>query len=214
MSPALTAAMLVVALAFFAFTMLRRIAPLCAMRADDRTSRTGERLRSLLAFGFGQRRLVDPEERVPGVLHVLVFAAFVVLALRTITLFGMGFSEGFHLPLLAEDASLGRAYLFVKDLVVLGALVGVAGFLWRRLVTRPDRVTLSREGVAILLLIAGLMVTDMAFEGMRILTGGAPGALELDLGGDTVLRLGFGTVDVPRPEFDPLAPAASIGAFV
>src|SRR5512138_156436 len=192
MNPALTAAMLVVALAFFAFTMLRRIAPLLALRKDDRTSRTGERVRALLAFGLGQKRLVDPEERVAGLLHVLVFAAFVVLALRTITLFGVGFSEGFHLPLLAEDGGLGRAYLFVKDLVVLGALVGVAGFLWRRLVTKPDRVTLSREGVVILLLIAGLMVTDMAFEGARLAAGASPRALELDLGGSAFLRLDLG----------------------
>src|SRR5512138_634971 len=201
MSPILTAALVVAGLAVFTRTMVRRVAPLAALRSDLRTDRMGERLRGLLAYGFGQKRLVDPEERLPGLLHVVIFAAFLVLGLRTVTLFGMGFSETFHLPLLGEDAALGRAYLFVKDLVVLGALVGVAGFLWRRLVTRPDRVTLSREGVAILLLIAGLMVTDMAFEGMRILTGGAPGALELDLGGDTVLRLGFGTLDVPRPEF-------------
>jgi Fe-S oxidoreductase/nitrate reductase gamma subunit len=171
MSPLLTAAMLVAGLAFFAFTMTRRIAPLFALRHEDRTSRAGERLRALLAFGFGQKRLVnDPGERTPGVLHVLVFVAFLVLAIRTVTLFGVGFSPDFHLPLLAEEAPLGRAYTFVKDLVVLGALVGVAGFLWRRLVTKPDRVTLTTEGLVILLFIAGLMLTEISFDGaMRVL---------------------------------------------
>ncbi len=164
MSPLFTAALLVVGLAFFAFTMLRRVAPLGALRREVRTDRMGERVRALLAFGFGQKRLVDPEERGPGILHVLIFVAFLVLALRTLTLFGMGFAESFHFPFLGEDAALGRAYLFVKDLVVLGALVGVAGFLWRRLVTKPDRVTLSTEGVVILLFIAGLMITDMLFD--------------------------------------------------
>src|SRR6266545_1906187 len=124
MSPALTAAMLAVGLAFFAFTMLRRLAPLAALRREVRTDRMGERIRSLLAYGFGQRRLLDPEERTAGVLHVLIFVAFIVVALRSISLFGVGFSPGFHLPLLAEDEPLGRAYLFAKDLVVLGALVG------------------------------------------------------------------------------------------
>ena len=165
MSPILTAALLVAGLAFFARTMIRRIAPLRALRSDVRTDRLGERVRDLLAFGFGQKRLVDPEERVPGLLHVMIFAAFMVLALRTITLFGVGFAEQFHLPLLGEEAALGRAYLFVKDLVVLGALVGVAGFLWRRLVSKPDRITLSTEGVVILLFIAGLMVTEITFDG-------------------------------------------------
>jgi Fe-S oxidoreductase len=190
MSPALTAALLVAGLAFFAFTMARRIAPLFALRRESRVDRLGERVRALLRFGFGQRRLVDPEERTAGVLHVLIFAAFIVLALRTVSMFGMGFAgPDFHFPLLAQDAPLGRAYLFLKDLVVLGALVGVAGFLWRRLVTKPDRVTLSTEGVVILLFIAGLMVTDMAFDG---------GAL--------LLRDG-------RAALEPWAPAASLGAF-
>jgi Fe-S oxidoreductase len=176
MSPLLTAAMLVVALGFFAFTMVRRVAPLLALRRDDRISRTGERVAALLRFGIGQKRLVDPEERGPGLLHVVIFAAFLVLALRTITLFGVGFSEAFHLPLLGPESALGRVYGFVKDLVLLGALVGVAGFLWRRLVTKPDRVTLSTEGVVILLFIAGLMVTDLLFEGSLILARGETGS--------------------------------------
>jgi Fe-S oxidoreductase/nitrate reductase gamma subunit len=174
MSPFLTAAMLVLGLAAFAYTMALRLAPLAALRREVRTDRMGERVRTLLAYGLGQKRLVDPEERGPGILHVLIFVAFLVLALRTISMFGVGFSPGFHLPLLAEDAPLGRAYLFVKDLVVLGALVGVAGFLWRRLVTKPDRVTLSTEGVVILFFIAGLMVTEIAFDGaLRALRGDA-----------------------------------------
>ncbi len=174
MSAALTAALLAAGLAFFAFTMVRRLAPLAALRREVRTDRMGERIRALLAYGFGQRRLLDPEERTAGVLHALIFVAFIVVALRTISLFGVGFSPGFHLPLLAEDEPLGRAYLFLKDLVVLGALVGVAGFLWRRLVTKPDRVTRSTEGIVILLFIAGLMVTEMAFDGaLRTMRGDA-----------------------------------------
>jgi Fe-S oxidoreductase len=178
MNPVLTAAMLAAGLGCFAFTLLRRLAPLPALRRERRTDRPGERLASLLAFGLGQRRLVDPEERTAGVLHVIVFVAFVVLALRTVTMFGMGFAgPGFHLPLLGEHAPLGRAYLLLKDLVVLGALAGVAGFLWRRLVTRPDRVTRSAEGVVILLFIAGLMVTDLLFDGAGLLDRGGPGGL-------------------------------------
>src|SRR6266511_3140912 len=206
MSPVLTAALLIVGLAVFAFTMLRRIAPLGALRREVRIDRMGERIRRLLAFGFGQKRLVDPEERVPGVLHVLIFAAFLVLALRTITLFGMGFSETFHLPFLSDQSTLGRAYLFVKDVVVLGALVGVAGFLWRRLVTKPDRVTLSREGVVILLFIAGLMVTEMAFDGAQhvVALGRAPRG---------IVYLAEGVRAPDRPVYDLLAPARSLAVL-
>jgi Fe-S oxidoreductase/nitrate reductase gamma subunit len=204
MSPVLTATLLLAGLGFFTFTMARRIAPLLALRRERRVDRPGERVRALLAFGFGQKRLVDPEERAAGVLHVLIFVAFLVLALRTITMFGMGLaaSAEFHLPLLAEDGALGRAYLFLKDLVVLGALVGVAGFLWRRLVTRPDRVTLSREGVVILLFIAGLMATDIAFDGGMIL-----------LRDPRLAQGGALQEQLVAPGFDPWAPSGSLGAL-
>jgi Fe-S oxidoreductase len=165
MNPALTAALLAAAGAFFAFTMLRRLAPLWAMRREARTDRAAERTLALLRFGLGQRRLVDPEELGAGLLHVVIFAAFLVLAARTVTLFGMGFDAGFHLPLLAPGSPAGRAYGVLKEWLVLLALLASAGFLWRRLVTRPDRVTRSWEGTLILGFIAGLMLTDVAFDG-------------------------------------------------
>jgi Fe-S oxidoreductase/nitrate reductase gamma subunit len=171
MSPLLTALLILAAGAFFAFTMLRRVVPLLALRRVDRLDRPGERIAGLLRFGFGQRRMVDPEELRPGVMHVVIFAAFLVLALRTVTLFGMGFAEGFHLPLLAPESPFGRGYGFVKDVMVLAALVASVGFLWRRLVTKPDRITLSWEGNLILAFIAGLMVTDMMFDGAGMLAG-------------------------------------------
>ncbi len=176
MDPLLTLAMLLAAAAAFAWTMSRRVAPLLALRREVRTDRVRERLALLLRFGLGQRRLVDPGERRPGLLHVALFAAFLVVAVRTVTLFGQGFVRGFHLPLLAPEAPLGRGYGLVKDVFVLLALAAVAGFLWRRLVTRPDRVTRSAEGLAILLLIAALMVTDMLFDGAGLRARGETGS--------------------------------------
>ena len=143
--------MLVAAAIAFAFTLSRRLRPLWALRREDRLDRPGARLALLLRFGLGQRRLLDREELGAGLLHVALFAAFLVVALQTVTLFGLGFAPAFHLPLLAPGSPLGRGYGFVKDVFVLLALVGAAGFLWRRLVTRPDRVTRSAEGVVILL---------------------------------------------------------------
>jgi Fe-S oxidoreductase/nitrate reductase gamma subunit len=172
MSPALTLVMLAVGAAVFAYSLAQRLLPLRALRRDDRLDHPRQRLALLLRFGLGQRRLVDPEELRPGLLHVLIFGAFLVVAVRTVTLFGMGIAEGFHLPFLAPGAPLGVAYGLLKDLFVLAALVGVAGFLWRRLVTRPDRVTASTEGVVILLFIGGLMVTDILFDGAGMLARG------------------------------------------
>jgi len=164
MNPLLTAVLLAAALGFFGATLVRRFRPLLALRRDTRTDRIGQRVGALLRFGFGQKRLLDREEFLPGLLHVVLFGAFLVLALRTITLFGMGFSEGFHLPLFGPDSALGRAYLVVKVVVVWAALLASLGFLWRRVVTRPDRLTQSWEGTLILGFIAGLMVTEIGFD--------------------------------------------------
>jgi Fe-S oxidoreductase len=179
--PLAVAAMLAAALGLFGYAVWRRVAPLRALRRDDRCDRRDERGASLLRFGFLQRRLVDPEERLAGVLHVLVFAAFLVLSLRTLTLFGWAFSPGFHLPGLAPGSAAERGYLFLKDLAVLGAAIGALGFLWRRLVTKPARVTRSWEGPFILALILGLMVTDALMErgAAAILSGQGPRWLAL-----------------------------------
>ena len=174
MNPWLTALLLAGALGFFAFTLVRRLVPLFGLRrTDPRLDRGTERLGALLRFGFGQARLPDRGEVVPGLMHVSLFAAFLVLALRTVTLFGMGFSPDFRLPLIGEGAPLGGAFDLAKDVLVLAALAAALGFLWRRLVTRPDRVTRSFEGVLILLFIVGLMVTEIGFDGSQRLAARA-----------------------------------------
>jgi len=174
MAPALTLAMLAAAAAFFFFTMYRRMAPLFALRREERTDRVRERLSVLLRYGFGQKRLVDPEERGPGLLHVVLFFAFLVLAIRTVTLFGVGFTPDFHLPLLAPESALGRAYGLVKDVVVVAALVACAGFIGWRVLRKPARVTRSAEALVILLLIAGLMVTELVYDGALRVAAGWP----------------------------------------
>jgi Fe-S oxidoreductase/nitrate reductase gamma subunit len=165
MNPLVTALVLAAGIGLFAWNLGRRVRTLLALRTAVRTDRPAQRIAALLRYGFGQRRLLDPEELVPGLLHVLLFVAFLVLALRTVTLFGIGFSDTFHLPGLAPGSAPGRAYVFAKDVVVLAALAGAAGLFWRRLVTRPARLTQSWEGNLVLGLIVALMMTELAFDG-------------------------------------------------
>ena len=96
--PLLTAVLLVSAGAFFAFTMVRRLVPLLALRRETGSTARGAGRRARSASASARSGCVDPEELTAGLLHVVLFAAFLVLALRTITLFGVGFSPDFHLP--------------------------------------------------------------------------------------------------------------------
>jgi Fe-S oxidoreductase len=188
MNPVLTALLLLVGLGLFTWSATARLRPLLALRREDRRDRAGERVAGLLRFGFGQKRLVDPEELTAGLLHVVIFAAFLVLALRTITLFGVGFSPGFHLPLLGPGSALGAAYDVVKDVVVWAALAAALGFMWRRLVTKPARVTASWEGTLVLGFIIALMVTEILYQdGGRL--GLSPGATAVVVQGSFWLHL-------------------------
>ena len=178
MSPIFTSLLLAAGLIFFAVTMTRRLLLLAALKKEDRGDHPSVRVKRLLSFGLGQKRMVDPEERGPGVMHVLIFAAFMVLALRTIMLFVMGFSESsvdvFSTPtslFWTEHPTWGPVfgvYLLAKDLLAAGAFIGAAYFWYLRWLVKPDRMTPSWEGYLILAFIMGLMATEFVFGASHI----------------------------------------------
>jgi len=132
--------------------------------------RWGERIRGLLVFAIGQKRMF--QEPLAGVMHALIFWGFLVFSVRSLSLIVEGLTRGWELPFL--HTPVGSAYLFTKDVFIVLVLAGVAVAAWRRLVTRPARLELSADAWVILGLIATLMVTDALADGARI-AGGAPG---------------------------------------
>jgi Fe-S oxidoreductase len=173
MSPIATSLLLVAALSFFTLTMFWRLRVLPHLKREDRLSNAPARAEALVLFGLGQKRMVDPEERTPGLMHIIIFAAFLVLTVRSAMLFAMGFSPAaldlFSNPsniFWAEQPALWKAYegfLFVKDIVAAGAVLGVAYFWYLRWRVKPDRLTRSWEAYLILGFIAGLMVSEFVF---------------------------------------------------
>ncbi len=173
MSPVFTLLLLAAGLTFFGVTMYWRLRVLASMKKEGRFDHAPIRAEALVLFGLGQKRMVDPEERGPGLMHVLIFAAFMVLALRTIMLFAMGLSES-ALQLLSTPTepfwmahptflAVFNAYSWVKDVLAAGAILGAAYFWYLRWRVKPDRMTPSWEGYLILGLIIGLMVTEFTF---------------------------------------------------
>src|SRR5215831_12082915 len=173
MSPAFTSLLLAAGLIPFAVTIYWRGRVLSALKGENRFDRPALRLKALLKFGLGQKRMVDPEERAPGVMHALIFAAFMVLALRTLMLFAMGFSDSLlgvlstptH-PFWSEHplaAAAFNVYLLLKDVFAAAALLGAGYFWYLRWLVKPDRMTPSWEGYLILGFIMGLMVTEFLF---------------------------------------------------
>ena len=128
-----------------------------------------ERLRSVIVNVLGQARLLRGDFW-PGLMHATIFWGFCILTLGTIEFFGKGVTEAFYLPLLSNTP----AYLILQDAFSLGVIVAIAYAMFRRLVTKPRRLTLSIEGLFILLMILGLMVTDLAADACRIILAPAP----------------------------------------
>ena len=170
--PLLHGLLLLVSLAAFAWIMHRRLAVLRRGAPDPRFDRLGERLRRLLVIGFGQSR--QPRYLAAGVGHILIFAGFLVLLFRSLTLLGLGFWGDFALPGFA-----GPVYAAVKDWTAVVMLGCCAMAAYRRLVLKParyhDRYAVRSHGAeayVILGLIATLMLADALFEATALAAHG------------------------------------------
>ena len=138
-------------------------------QGDSRLGRPVERTRAFLVYVMGQRRLLT--QSYAGILHALIFWGFVTLALRSINFLLDGVAHDASLQALLGDVFTG--YGAVMDTFNILVLVGVAMALYRRLVTKPARLTLNWDALFILSLIGGLMISDLLTNGTDLaLVGG------------------------------------------
>lgn len=175
MFPFTTAAILAIGLIVFNYTMYGRTIPLfLAKGKDNRFDQLGKRLIDTLKYAIGQRRFVRQNQKSSdfraGIMHIFVFWGFLVISLRTITLFGKGFDADFVLPFLTGFP--GFVYSTTLNVFALLVAVGVSYFLIRRIFVKPKRITISTEGYIILSTILSLVITDFFFDASHMLLGG------------------------------------------
>ncbi|MBZ0272588.1 4Fe-4S dicluster domain-containing protein [bacterium] len=167
------------ALLIFANTMARRIAVMRAAQPDLRFDHIPRNLYLLVKYGLGQGRM--PQEKSAGWLHIFIFFGFMVLSVRTLEIFVMGFagSEANLHNLPAVGGIVGPVYYLLKDIVAVLVVVGCAGFAWRRLVSRPVRMRGVKHAEAVLILawIASLMFADFFLEAGAAASGLRHGGL-------------------------------------
>jgi len=149
------------------FSLSRRFALLKAGRSENRFDRLGERVKHVLVYALGQKKMFD--DPFAGLYHVLIFYGFLVVSVRTVTMVLEGLFAGWELPLL--HTSVGHAYLFSKDIFEALVLLGLVFAVWRRGVQRKERVVQSWGAWLVIVLIAILMLSDLASEGARIAAG-------------------------------------------
>jgi Fe-S oxidoreductase len=155
-------------IACFAYIMAKRVAPLLRSAPDFRFDQISIRLTRSLKFWLAQWK--QPRYLLAGALHIIVFAGFLVLSVRSISLVVLGISGQFVMPGLSGEA--GYFYNIVKDYAATLVFFCVVIAAIRRVVFKPARYAVparygkdhTAEAVFVLALIAILMVSESLFE--------------------------------------------------
>jgi Fe-S oxidoreductase len=155
-------------IACFAYIIAKRVAPLLQSAPDIRFDQISLRLTRSLKYWLAQWK--QPRYLLAGVLHIIVFAGFLVLSVRSISLVVLGISGQFVVPGLSGEA--GYFYNIVKDYAATLVFLCVVIAAIRRVVFKPARYAVparygkdhTAEAVFVLALIAILMVSESLFE--------------------------------------------------
>jgi Fe-S oxidoreductase len=160
---------IVIAGALFARRAVYLLRLLLTGKPLPRWNHVPTRVWRVVVYVFAQVRLLA-NDFWPGLMHATIFWGFVVLTVGTTEFFGKGVTESFFLPGLSDTG----LYLVVQDAFSVLVILAVGYALYRRLVVKPRRLNLSTEALVILLLILGLMVTDLVADAGRIRLAPAP----------------------------------------
>lgn len=162
----------VVGVALFTYIMARRIAPLVRAAPDNRFDKIPERIKNLLMIWLAQWR--QPRYMVAGVLHIIIFAGFLILSIRSISLVVIGMSHDFVLP--GFDGIIGDIYNFLKDYAATAVLIACIVAAFRRGIVKPARYAVpakygkdhTAEAVFVLGIISTLMISESLFEATEL----------------------------------------------
>ncbi len=116
-----------------------------------------KRFANMMTYAFGQKKMF--KEKSAGIMHALIFWGFLVLQIRTAYVMVCAFFPGAQIPWVHHQ------YTIIKEVTALAVLGGVIWAAYRRIVTKPARLSLSGEAIMILGMIGGLMVSDMLLDG-------------------------------------------------
>jgi len=152
----------------FAYIISRRLKPLLKAAPDNRFNRIPERIQSVLKIWLAQCR--HPRYMLAGVVHIFLFAGFLILGARSTQLVFIGFADGFQLP--GFGGGLGDFYNVLKDYATTWVLVVVIIAAVRRGIFKPARYAVPAryghdhtwEALLVLGLIATLVLSESMFE--------------------------------------------------
>jgi Fe-S oxidoreductase len=155
-------------IACFFYIAGRRLLPMLRAQADDRFDHPLQRIGRVLQYWFVQWK--HPRYLTAGVVHILIFAGFILLVSRAFAVLMMGVTNDFTVPWASGE--FGRIYDIVRDYATTIVFLCMAFAIVRRLVFTPRRYEVparfgkahTADAIFLLGLIALLMFADSLFE--------------------------------------------------
>ena len=158
---------LVLAIAFFAFSCYRRFGLVLKGRPDNRFNAFFKRFWNMLYYAFGQKRVV---KKPFGINHFVLFWAFMVLLISNTEFLLNGLVPGLSFSKLPDGAYFTLVYIF--DIMSVLALLSVIMAVIRRFTFPPPYTEArSRDAFIILSLVAGLMIAFFGMNASEIAAG-------------------------------------------
>ena len=145
----ITTILFLAAMGVFCYMVYGLVKILLLGAREDRFDRIGERIKGVLVFVFGQKRVVrDPA----GWGHFLIFWGFLFITAATLEGFVKGVWPGFTYRTILDPLYLGWLYMpfnLAVDVTSLGVLAALTVALFRRYVTKPMRLEFDDPGAKV-----------------------------------------------------------------
>ncbi|HXZ79478.1 MAG TPA: (Fe-S)-binding protein [Terriglobales bacterium] len=159
----------ILAVACFAYIVARRLAPLLQAERDFRFDQPWARLRMVFKYWLGQWK--HPRYRTAGTLHILIFAGFILLAMRAFTVLFVGIWPDFAML----SGKAGQIYDLITDYASTVVFACMIVAIIRRAVFKPARYAVPAkfgkghpiDAIFLLALIAILMLADSSFAAAK-----------------------------------------------
>lgn len=173
MKPIIMAILIIAAFGFFFYNIYNLVKILRLGKYEPRFDNIGERIKRVLIYVFGQKRLVT-NYKFAGVEHFMIFWGFVIITIGTIEILIGGVFPGFKLI----PGSAHKVYEFVLDIVQTLVVIAIIMGIINRTTIAKRREVNGLDAVVILGLIFGLMVTALGAMATNVAMGAAePGWL-------------------------------------
>ncbi|MDQ2965992.1 MAG: heterodisulfide reductase-related iron-sulfur binding cluster [Chloroflexota bacterium] len=183
------------ALAIFVLVMARHLRVFAAARAEGPSpfSNIPARVIGLIEFAFVQTKMF--KDFRAGVMHAGIFWGFVLLTIGTANIVTGGIIETvLSAPF---DGAFWAAISALQNVAAVIVVVSILWAFWRRLVTKPRRLTLNRDALVILGMIGGVVATELLAEALEFaIHGSEPGAIVSTLLAVPLRSLDAGTLEI------------------